>query len=227
MNFFVKPSVSTIIVLPTGTEERFFLSAAGILNLTVADINNGSADNCTPAASLTYALDITSFTCANIGNNTVTLTVTDAIGNASTCTAEVTVEDNANPTATCQAFTAYLDASGNATITAADVDNGSADACGGAVSLSIDVSTFTCANLGANTVVLTATDVNGNSSSCNATVTVEDNVAPIATCETGITIELDENGAASIIDMRSVSRVGVHDLGVNSERVRKYLRQWV
>lgn len=32
-----------------------------------------------------------------------------------------------------------------------------------------------------------------------------------------------ENGAASIIDMRSVSRVGVHDLGVNSERVRKFL----
>ena len=32
-----------------------------------------------------------------------------------------------------------------------------------------------------------------------------------------------ENGGASIIDMRSVSRVGVHDLGVNSERVRKFL----
>lgn len=32
-----------------------------------------------------------------------------------------------------------------------------------------------------------------------------------------------ENGAASIIDMRSVSRVGVHDLGVNSQRVRKFL----
>lgn len=32
-----------------------------------------------------------------------------------------------------------------------------------------------------------------------------------------------ENGAASIIDMRSVSRVGVHDLGVNSKRVRRFL----
>ena len=32
-----------------------------------------------------------------------------------------------------------------------------------------------------------------------------------------------ENGAASIIDMRSVSRVGVHDLGVNSKRVRQFL----
>lgn len=32
-----------------------------------------------------------------------------------------------------------------------------------------------------------------------------------------------ENGQASIIDMRSVSRVGVHDLGVNSKRVRQFL----
>ncbi|MDZ7588487.1 MAG: DUF1499 domain-containing protein [Parasphingorhabdus sp.] len=31
------------------------------------------------------------------------------------------------------------------------------------------------------------------------------------------------DGAASIIDMRSVSRVGVHDLGVNSARVRSFL----
>jgi len=32
-----------------------------------------------------------------------------------------------------------------------------------------------------------------------------------------------ENGTASIIDMRSVSRVGVHDLGVNAKRVRQFL----
>lgn len=32
-----------------------------------------------------------------------------------------------------------------------------------------------------------------------------------------------ENGAASIIDVRSVSRIGVHDLGVNAKRVRRFL----
>lgn len=32
-----------------------------------------------------------------------------------------------------------------------------------------------------------------------------------------------ENGSASIIDMRSVSRVGKHDLGANAKRVRDYL----
>jgi len=32
-----------------------------------------------------------------------------------------------------------------------------------------------------------------------------------------------ENGAASIIDVRSVSRAGVHDLGINGKRVRDFL----
>ena len=32
-----------------------------------------------------------------------------------------------------------------------------------------------------------------------------------------------ENGAASIIDVRSVSRAGVHDLGINAKRVRDFL----
>ena len=32
-----------------------------------------------------------------------------------------------------------------------------------------------------------------------------------------------ENGTASIIDMRSVSRVGVHDIGANAKRVRRFL----
>lgn len=32
-----------------------------------------------------------------------------------------------------------------------------------------------------------------------------------------------ENGAASIVDMRSISRVGVHDIGANAKRVRAFL----
>ena len=38
---------------------------------------------------------------------------------------------------------------------------------------------FTCADVGGNAVVLTVTDVNGNVSTAPATVTVEDNVAPV------------------------------------------------
>jgi hypothetical protein len=51
------------------------------------------------------------------------------------------------------------------------VNNGSSDACGIA-SLSVAPNTFTCANIGNNNVTLTVTDVNGNSSTCGAVVTV-------------------------------------------------------
>ena len=63
-----------------------------------------------------FAIDISSFTCAEVGANTVTFTVTDNNGNVSTCTSTVTVEDNVNPTAICQDITVQLDASGDATI---------------------------------------------------------------------------------------------------------------
>ena len=43
-------------------------------------------------------------------------------------------------------------------------------------SLEIDITTFDCTDIGANTVILTVTDNNGNVATCNATVTVEDNV---------------------------------------------------
>jgi hypothetical protein len=52
-----------------------------------------------------------------VGAQTVTLTVTDANGNTSTCDATVTIEDNIAPTAICQNITVQLDATGNVTIT--------------------------------------------------------------------------------------------------------------
>ncbi|WP_220092316.1 hypothetical protein, partial [Aequorivita sp. CIP111184] len=86
-------------------------------------------------------IDVSSFDCSNIGTNNVVFTVTDNNGNVSTCTAVVTVEDTVAPTAVCQNITVQLDATGNVSITAADVDGGSSDACGIA-SRTIDVSSF-------------------------------------------------------------------------------------
>ena len=74
-----------------------------------------------------------------------------------------------------------LPGNGMATITGADVDGGSTDACGVA-SLSVSPDTFDCSNVGDNVVTLTVTDVNGNTSTCTAIVTVEDNIAPDLVC---------------------------------------------
>src|SRR5207253_5546092 len=145
-------------------------------------------------ASLSLAK--TSFDCTNVGTNTVTLTVTDNNGNSATCTATVTVVDSVPPVAVCQASTLQLDATGHGTITPEQIDNGSADACGVA-SLSLDKTSFDCANVGTNTVTLTVTDNNGNSYTCTATVTVVDSVPPVAVCQ-NLTVQLDATGHATI-----------------------------
>ncbi|WP_228851195.1 LamG-like jellyroll fold domain-containing protein [Aegicerativicinus sediminis] len=93
---------------------------------------------------------------------------------------EITKNNLATPLvaiALCQNITIYLDINGNATITAAQVDNGSTGN-----GLSIDVSDFTCADLGLNSVTLTVTDSNDTTSdSCVSTVTVVDNLPPSLT----------------------------------------------
>jgi hypothetical protein len=175
------------------------LDATGNVTITSAQIDNGSSDNC-GAVTLTIGggADQT-FDCTSVGAQTVTLTVTDANGNTSTCDATVTVEDNIAPTALCQNITVQLDATGNVTITAAQIDNGSSDNCG-AVTLTIGGGadqTFDCTSVGAQTVTLTVTDANGNTSTCDATVTIEDNIAPTAICQ-NITVQLDATGTVTI-----------------------------
>ena len=189
------------------------LDATGNTSIVAADIDNGSSDNC----SVSLSADVTSFTAADLGANTVTLTVTDSSGNTVVCTAIVTVEDNINPTAVCQDFTVALDATGNATITAADIDNGSSDN-ESVASLSLDTTTFNCADLGENTVNLTVTDTSGNESTCSATVTVVDNIDPTAVGQ-DITVQLDAAGNATIttgdIDNGSSDNCGAPTLGLD------------
>ncbi|MBK5213823.1 MAG: HYR domain-containing protein, partial [Flavobacteriaceae bacterium] len=80
-----------------------------------------------------------------VGDTLVTLSVTDSDGNTATCSFTVTVQDTEAPVAICQDITVDLDASGMATITAAQVNNASTDNCGIA-SMSLNVSSFDCAD---------------------------------------------------------------------------------
>ncbi|MCH2083591.1 MAG: hypothetical protein MK226_14455, partial [Saprospiraceae bacterium] len=156
-------------------------------------ISGNSNDDACGIASL--ALSKTDFTCTDVGANVVTLTVTNNSANTATCSATITVEDNVAPEALCQNITVQLDDTGNASITANAVDNGSNDACGIA-SLVLSQTSFSCADIGANNVSLSVTDNNANVSTCSATVTVEDNVAPEALCQ-NILVQLDDTGNAS------------------------------
>jgi len=192
------------------------LDATGNASITGADINNGSSDAC---GIDTLVASPNTFDCSDVGSPvTVTLTVTDVNGNVSTCTATVTVEDNVSPVAICQDITVQLDATGNASITGADIDNGSSDACG-IDTLVVSPNTFDCSDVGSPvTVTLTVTDVNGNVSTCTATVTVEDNVPPVAICQ-DITVQLDATGNVSIVaadvDGGSTDACGIASLSID------------
>ncbi|HEU5165292.1 MAG TPA: T9SS type A sorting domain-containing protein, partial [Chitinophagaceae bacterium] len=78
--------------------------------------------------------------------------------------------DVTQPVAICKPTSVTL-INGSATITAAEINNGSNDECG-PVTLSASKTSFNCSNLGANTVTLTATDATGNTATCSTTVTV-------------------------------------------------------
>ncbi|MBV5334465.1 MAG: HYR domain-containing protein, partial [Sulfuricurvum sp.] len=172
------------------------LDATGNYTLSagnIAVIGLGSTDANGPL-TMTVTPDI--FDCADAGDNTVLLTVTDAFGNASTCNAIITVQDVTPPTAICKPLTVYLDALGSATILPADMNNGSSDACG-ITSFTADKTVFDCTNVGTNTVTLTVTDNNGNASTCTSTVTVVDNDNPVAVCK-NITVYLNAAGSKTI-----------------------------
>ncbi len=163
------------------------LSAAGAYTLAPADlaaITVGSTDNC---AITSIAAVPNAFDCSNVGPNAVTVTLSDAAGNSTQCNITVTVNDVTPPTALCQDYTLTFTGSGG-TITAANVDAGSNDACG-IKSLAVAPDTFGCAELGANTVTLTVTDNNDLVSTCTATVTVVEAEAPVVVCN-DITVTL-------------------------------------
>ncbi len=190
------------------------LDANGNASITAADIDNGSADNC----SVELSIDKSTFDCTDLGTNTVTLTVTDPSGNASSTTATVTVEDNIAPVVSAQNTTVYLDANGQASITVEDIDNGSTDNCG--LSLSIDTSEFDCEDVGENTVTLSAIDIKGNVATAIATVTIVDDVPPVVACQ-DLTIQLDGSGVAMIkpsdIENGSSDACGIASLSIDKD----------
>jgi hypothetical protein len=91
-----------------------------------------------------------------------------------TDTSEVfSVLDIKAPDAVCTDTTIYLDAEGMYTIDSSYVDNGSKDDFGIAA-ITLSKTDFNCDDLGENLITVTVTDVNGNESTCEATVTATD-----------------------------------------------------
>jgi hypothetical protein len=108
----------------------------------------------------------------SVGITTITWTVTDINNNAAAPVEQtVTVNDTELPTVITRNRIFTIENGETLTISSADINNGSFDNCG-ILDFELDITTFSSLNEGENTVILTVRDVNGNSNSASAIVTV-------------------------------------------------------
>jgi gliding motility-associated-like protein len=184
--------------------------------------NATATDNCTVStivATLSGATTANGLTTLagvdfNLGTTTVLWTVTDGSGNSSTCTFDVTVVDNIDPTIlSCGATGAQVVSSDlgvcTFTQTANSWDAIASDNCTvGSISYTLSGATTGSGtslsgvtfNSGITTVLWTVVDGSSNTSTCSFTVEVEDNQAPIISgCPTNIVVGTDNGDCGAIV----------------------------
>jgi parallel beta-helix repeat protein len=158
-------------------------------------------DNC--SSTLVVTQSPVAGATANLGANTVTITVADAAGNTTTCTANLTVVDTTAPSITSCAADQTVPAGANCTALLPDLAAGivAVDNCGISSATQSPLA-GSAVGLGATVVTITVSDAAGNTASCTSTVTVVDATAPtITTCAPAQTIEVGSGCSASIPDV--------------------------
>ncbi len=182
------------------SEDSYTNCPGNQVTLSVSNINNytwtWSGGDLSPTSGSSVIV--------NPESNTVYTVVGNPISSSSTCgfgtiTRSITVNvmDEIEPQVFTKPITITLDENGYASITGSDINDESNDTCG-ISSIVASKTSFDCSNIGPNTVSLTVTDVNGNSASADAIVTVEDATTPVAITQ-DITVQLDVNGVANIL----------------------------
>lgn len=165
------------------------LDASGNATIVANDVIDALSDGCTGnAADITRSVTPSTFTGANLGDNTVTVTVTDQCGNPTAGTATVTVVDGIVPTVvSCPANISVGNIAGTCeNILTPEVpvftdNSGVAPTVTWTTSFAVQPSSLTNCHfpVGTTTITYTATDGSGNSTQCVFTVTVNDVTYPV------------------------------------------------
>jgi gliding motility-associated-like protein len=190
------------IICPADVNVNTSDDGAGDCSTTAVLGSPGTSDNCavnTVIAQVGGSTINPATYVFPLGITTVTWIVDDAAGNTASCDQDITVVDNEDPIVACQDITIELDATGNAIITANDIDAGSSDNCGIA-SIIASQTAFNCGDIGANPITLTVTDNAGNTANCIATVTVEDIIDPTITCPGNVTVDNDPGICTTVVN---------------------------
>ena len=138
------------------------------------------------------------FTCANIGVNAVTLTVTDASGNTAQCSTTVTVRDVTPPVMTACPPNITLSSRTSCSATATWTPPTATDNCGAPTVTGTHTPGHSFP-AGVTIVTYTATDASGNSVNCSFTVTVLDTQVPTISCPVSITSNTNAQGCRASV----------------------------
>ncbi len=170
------------------------LDSNGTATLDPETADAGSFDNCGITAK---SLDVYIFTCADLGENLVTLTLTDASNNTAEAQFYVTVTDQSAPEIS---FTAdpvlYLNEDGTVSPTVTELISNVWDNCGTAT-VGFNKTVYDCSDIGPQTLICYAEDGSGNLTTAEAQVLIADTVKPDFFLP-AVTLTADENGAAHL-----------------------------
>ncbi len=156
--------------------------------VVVSPIQCGSAPNfgtptaidaCGGIVNMTFTDVTLPGLCPQAYSVTRTWTATDECGNSAQCSATIDVQDNAAPVITCPVVVSPVECGSTPTFGTPTA----VDACDGTVDITFSDVTVPgqCPQEYSVTRTWTATDDCGNSSSCSATIVIQDNVPPVIT----------------------------------------------
>jgi len=202
-NVTVADSTAPVLTVPAdvSVEANGVLSTVSIGSATATDI---FAVTVTSDAPATYAL----------GTTVVTWTATDANGNATTGTQNVTVVDTTAPVLTVPAD---VSVEANGVLSTVDLGVATATDIFGATVVNDAPATFP---LGSTTVTYTATDGNGLTTTATQTVTVVDTTAPVLTVPADVSVEA--NAVMSTVAIGNATATDIFAVTITSDAPATY-----
>ncbi len=194
----VTDSTAPVLTVPgdVSVEANAVLSTVSIGSATATDYFNVTITNNAPA---TYPLGLT----------VVTWTATDANGNASSATQNVTVSDTTAPVLTVPGD---VSVEANAVLSTVTIGNATATDIF-AVTITSDAPASYA--LGTTVVTWTATDANGNATSGTQNVTVVDTTAPVLNVPGDVSVEA--NGVMSTVSIGNATASDIFGATVSND----------
>lgn len=212
------PSITVLdTVRPTAIANgtTLYLDASGVASVTATQLNNGSTDNCNVDS---IYLSQSNFDCTDLGENQIRFYAKDASDNVDSLTLTIQVLDTTAPKANATAKMLFLDADGQASISAIDLNNGSTDNCG-IDSIGISQTDFNCQSEIQQNILFAVYDASGNVDSIRLMITVSDTTSPQIIAKKKVQVYLGEDGtailSASQADSVSTDNCGIETLTIN------------